>query len=495
MWNLIPIYIAGWYFSAIMLAVYNKWMFDPKKGLRVEYPMLLTAFHQITLWIVSAIYIKIHERSRRAAGLEDTSSGRGNNSWKFYLKYIVPTALATAGDIGLSNVSYKFVPLTVYTVIKSSSIAFVLIFSCVFKIETFEWRLAAIVVVMFSGVVMMVYKPDDPNDDHYTQAMILIGSLLVLGSSCLSGLRWTITHLILRHVPKKYRMIYGNENESEHEAVVNAPGDMAASSPLKHDLEDSSIAKGHQAIENGNGNGDVESKNESELNTPKRPHPMYTIYQLAPVMCASLIIMSLIIERPIPGFFHSNLFKAKFAKSTGSGGESDSTGNAQITGLSVLAGIVLILIPGLMVCMLTFCEFGMLQLTKVLTVSVAGIVKEVLTILFGMWLLHERITQIYNWIGMIVVMLDVSYYNYFRYRQSLQRGNQEDTSTLEAYIPPDTTKMYPDDDTNYGNNDDMDGKRDEPLEVAHRYSIDLDHVVQDYEMTTALYQMANQEPK
>ena len=470
-------------------------MFDPKKGLRVEYPMLLTAFHQITLWIVSAIYIKLRERSRRASGLEDTSLSRGNNSWKFYLKYIVPTALATAGDIGFSNVSYKFVPLTVYTVIKSSSIAFVLIFSCVFKIETFEWRLAAIVVVMFSGVVMMVYKPDDPNDDHYTQAMILIGSLLVLGSSCLSGLRWTITHLILRHVPKKYRAISANESANENGSGVSTPGDVATVSPLKHDLEDNQIAKSHQAI--GNDNGDVQSKSESELNTPKRPHPMYTIYQLAPVMCASLIIMSLIIERPIPGFFHSNLFKAKFTKGSGGGGsgEDSSTGDVQITGLSVLAGIVLILIPGLMVCMLTFCEFGMLQLTKVLTVSVAGIVKEVLTILFGMWLLHERITQIYNWIGMIVVMLDVSYYNYFRYRQSLERS-QEDTNTMEAYIPPDTTTKYPDGDTNDGKSSDMVGNMDEPLEVASRYSIDLDPVVQDYEMTTAVYQaVANQESK
>lgn len=117
-----------------------------------------------------------------------------------------------------------------------------------------------------------------------------------------------------------------------------------------------------------------------------------------------LFVTGLIIERPFPAVLKSRLFTLP----------EDST---QRSALSVLKGIVLLLIPGIEVFFMTICEFGILQVAHVLTLSIAGIVKELLTIFVSMLLLGERLSGIRNWSGMIIILLDVAYYNYFRYQQ------------------------------------------------------------------------------
>lgn len=66
-----------------------------------------------------------------------------------------------------------------------------------------------------------------------------------------------------------------------------------------------------------------------------------------------------------------------------------------------------------------------------LTVSIAGIVKEVLTVIFGMIVLSERLSGFYNWLGMLIIMADVCYYNYFRYKQDSSQKYQS-VSTQDA---------------------------------------------------------------
>lgn len=370
--KLFAVCIIGWYFTSITLSVYNKWMFSPANGIGIQYPILLTTFHQLTLWFFSLIFILIRGR--------DKYNQVKRVDWKFYFKFMIPTAVATAGDIGLSNISFRFVPLTVYTIVKSSSIAFVLLFSCIFKLEKFRWKLGGIVMVMFLGVVLMVYKPTASENNQATdQGTLIFGTILVMGSSCLSGLRWVYTQLILKENAKNHQE---NVSEMQHPKTLN-----------QEDWEviDEDINTAHEV--------------DIEKTTKKKPHPIYTIYQLAPIMALTLIITSLIVERPFPGFFKCNLFKEGLQK------------NGEISSRSVLKGIVLILIPGVCVFVLTLSEFGILQISKVLTLSIAGVIKEVLTILFGIWLLSERISGIYNILGMSVVLLDVCYYNYYRYQE------------------------------------------------------------------------------
>lgn len=387
-------------------------MFDPTKGLHIPYPILVTSFHQFSLWFISYLFIRVRQLKEEHSQVKNTD---GSINWKFYFKYIIPTAAATAGDIGFGNVSFEFVPLTVYTIIKSSSIAFVLLFGCIFRLERFHWKLVVIVVVMFVGVVVMVYDPSG-NQKNDSNSKIIFGSFLVLASSCLSGLRWVYTQVILRKELIKY--------------------DRVAST-----VEDTSIE-------------------EQIINPKEKPHPIHTIYRLAPVMGIILFLTALIIERPFPGLFDLRVFR--FLKTV------DGNEILYISFESVSRGIILLIFPGLEVFVMTLCEFGILQIAKVLTLSIAGIVKEVLTIVFGVLILNEKISGLHSWVGMVIILLDVSYYNYFRYTEN----------NLKSEVEPVSSEIGLQERISFAMNRNIEDK----LEALIEYSFSTDPIMQDFEL-------------
>ena len=73
---------------------------------------------------------------------------------------------------------------------KSSSLIFVLAFAFLFRLEIFSFRLIAVMLLIFSGVLLMVATE--------TQ-FVLGGFILVTSASVLSGLRWSLTHLLLKN--------------------------------------------------------------------------------------------------------------------------------------------------------------------------------------------------------------------------------------------------------------------------------------------------------
>lgn len=72
---------------------------------------------------------------------------------------------------------------------KSSSLVFVLLFAFFFRLEVFSWRLVAVIMLIFSGVLLMV-----ATEAHF----VLNGFLLVLSASGLGGLRWSLTQKLLK---------------------------------------------------------------------------------------------------------------------------------------------------------------------------------------------------------------------------------------------------------------------------------------------------------
>lgn len=413
--NQVAVYIFGWYICSITLSLYNRWMFDPNRGLHIPYPIFITCFHQLTLYIISFIYVKIIKRDSSKKIL----SKNKKNQWKHIYLFIIPTALATAGDIGFANVSFKYIPLTIYTIIKSTSIAFVLLFGCLFKVEKFHWKLLVIVISMFIGVVFMSYPKDTKDTDDSDAEEIALGTILVLISSCLSGLRWVYTQLVLR----KSVVTSATTTTTNNNNLLNSNSYNETENHNPHHHKPS--VEIH--IEDGT-NGTVSTKDitletdmieKQQIEIPKHRNPIYTIYQLGPFMTLILFVTALIIERPIPGVFESDLISTNKKNSIG---ETKRVINL----FSLFRGFLLVLFPGIAVFFMTLCEFGILQISKVLTLSIAGIAKEVLTIILGILILNERINGWTSWCGIAVIMLDVIYYNYFRYKQDLKNRNKND---------------------------------------------------------------------
>jgi solute carrier family 35 protein C2 len=71
---------------------------------------------------------------------------------------------------------------------KSSSLAFVLLFAFLFRLERPSWRLAGIILIITAGVILMVSTETQFD---------FVGMIQVLSASALGGLRWSLTQMLL----------------------------------------------------------------------------------------------------------------------------------------------------------------------------------------------------------------------------------------------------------------------------------------------------------
>lgn len=260
----------------------------------------------------------------------------------FYITRISPCGAATGLDIGLGNMSLKFISLTFYTMCKSSVLAYVLLFAFLFRLEKPSWRLGGIILLMISGVVMMVFGET---------AFSALGFILIMSSAFFSGFRWSLTQILL-------------------------------------------------------------------LRNPATSNPFSTLFFLTPVMFVALLVIALPVEG-VPALiegFH------QLAEARG-----------------VWAGVGIILFPGLLAFLMTASEFALLKRTSVVTLSVCGIFKEVLTISAASIVFGDKLTPI-NISGLLVTITSIAAYNYIkitRMRESAKREAHTQLAAAETMLHPE----------------------------------------------------------
>lgn len=76
-------------------------------------------------------------------------------------------------------------------------------------------------------------------------------------------------------------------------------------------------------------------------------------------------------------------------------------------------GIGILLFPGMLAFLMTASEFALLQRTSVVTLSICGIFKEVVTITAAGLVFHETLTPI-NISGLLVTIASIGAYNYIK---------------------------------------------------------------------------------
>ena len=128
------------------------------------------------------------------------------------------------------------------------------------------------------------------------------------------------------------------------------------------------------------------------LRNPATGNPFSSIFFLAPIMFLSLMILAI----PIEGFgpLRVGLHELLVAKGT-------------------FVGIALILFPGILAFCMTAAEFALLQRTSVVTLSICGIFKEVVTISAAGIVFHDPLTPI-NVSGLLVTIASIAAYNYMK---------------------------------------------------------------------------------
>jgi solute carrier family 35, member C2 len=128
------------------------------------------------------------------------------------------------------------------------------------------------------------------------------------------------------------------------------------------------------------------------LRHPATSNPFATLFFLAPIMFATLLIIALFAETP----------------------------SAIVSGLTILVSeqglaksLVLLIIPGSLAFCMIAAEFTLLQRTSVVTLSICGIFKEVVTISAAGIIFHDELSII-NVSGLLVTIACIAYYNYFK---------------------------------------------------------------------------------
>ncbi|XP_057221943.1 solute carrier family 35 member C2 isoform X2 [Malurus melanocephalus] len=165
-----------YYGFSIGITFYNKWLMKS-----FPFPLLVTLLHLLLIFVLAAL----------ARALARCRSGRPRAalSWADCLRRAAPAALSTSLDIGLSNWSFLYVTVSLYTMTKSSAILFILLFSLLFKLEEMRVTLLLVVLLIAGGLFMFTYKSTQFNAQ---------GFVLVLCASFLGGIRWTLTQILMQ---------------------------------------------------------------------------------------------------------------------------------------------------------------------------------------------------------------------------------------------------------------------------------------------------------
>ncbi|KLU84155.1 nucleotide-sugar transporter [Magnaporthiopsis poae ATCC 64411] len=128
------------------------------------------------------------------------------------------------------------------------------------------------------------------------------------------------------------------------------------------------------------------------LRNPATSNPFSSIFFLAPVMFVTLFSIAVFVEG-VPELWQGIKVLAE-AK-------------------GVVAAPVIVLFPGAIAFFMTVSEFALLQRTSVVTLSIAGIFKEVVTILAATLVFGDRLTPI-NFAGLVVTLAAICCYNYLK---------------------------------------------------------------------------------
>ena len=171
-------YIGLYYVFAVVVALFNKKVI----GGKMVYPLMLSGCSAIIQSLLALGCLVMLGCLRKTIN---------KLTLKQYLTAIVPCAVASGLDIGISNSSLQYVSLSFYTMVKSSAPIFVLACALILGLERPSCRLFLVMGVIAGGTLMTVWS------DGGWRRFDVHGFGMVLSAAMLSGVRWSLTQLII----------------------------------------------------------------------------------------------------------------------------------------------------------------------------------------------------------------------------------------------------------------------------------------------------------
>lgn len=113
------------------------------------------------------------------------------DGWKATYQAILPCSFVTAAELSISLVSLQYVSVSFFTMVKSSSIIFILIGAFMTGQERVNAFLLSVILLTSVGVILAAWDPKS------TAGLEIIGFSLVLVASILNACKWILTEFLL----------------------------------------------------------------------------------------------------------------------------------------------------------------------------------------------------------------------------------------------------------------------------------------------------------
>uniref|UniRef100_A0A1A9WCR2 Sugar phosphate transporter domain-containing protein n=1 Tax=Glossina brevipalpis TaxID=37001 RepID=A0A1A9WCR2_9MUSC len=147
----------------------------------LKFPLSIVCYHLVTKLILATCVRAIYR-----CHMEKT---RVQLDWHTSVRKMAPTGIASGIDIGFSNWGLELVPISLYTMTKSSTIVFILIFAILLGLEKKNWSLVFIVSLIAVGLFMFTYK---------STQFDALGFIFILVASLSGGIRWSLAQFIMQ---------------------------------------------------------------------------------------------------------------------------------------------------------------------------------------------------------------------------------------------------------------------------------------------------------
>ncbi|CAM9242880.1 unnamed protein product [Chrysoparadoxa australica] len=168
-------YALLWYSISVTFTVLNKWLYSFWEG-GFPFPIMPSAVHTLVkLGLSRAIYCF---KPCRPVPAPLPS--------RVYWRFAVPIGVMTALDIMLSNWSFRFINVTFYTIAKSASLLWILMWALLLKLVPRSADLLGVVSLIVTGLFMASWGES---------SFSLPGLLLIFGAGFFSAGRWAVTQL------------------------------------------------------------------------------------------------------------------------------------------------------------------------------------------------------------------------------------------------------------------------------------------------------------
>lgn len=169
-----------WYCVSSTIILLTKWLFTNY----FPYPLTVTTFSN-TLTTFWALLIALIPRYRPQPITK-----------KKFREYVLPIAISTALEIGCSNVALKILTVSFGTILKGGAPVFTMIWGLLLGVETFSANLCLSLITIAGGIALASF-----GEGH---TFVISGFILQLCATALGGLRWAMTHVLLKGNPEAY---------------------------------------------------------------------------------------------------------------------------------------------------------------------------------------------------------------------------------------------------------------------------------------------------